>query len=59
MSVQVVQMLDSKATVEPRQVDEEIDEVFKKHPSMRKAKQILAKQWIEGSFFTTFLTLIS
>lgn len=50
MTVQAVQMLESKATIEPKKVDEEIDKVLKKHLAIPDAEKILAKRWIEGTF---------
>lgn len=51
MLVRAVQMLESKATIEPKQVDAGIDKVFQKHLDMPIAEQLLAKRWIEGTFF--------
>jgi len=51
MQPQSVQMLDSKATIEPKKVDKEIDDILRKHLDMPDAERILAKRWIEGTFF--------
>lgn len=51
MSVQAVQMLESKMKIEAKEVDKEINKVFHKHLLMPEAERILAKRWIEGTFF--------
>jgi hypothetical protein len=51
MSVKAVQMLERVANIEPQEVDRQIEEAFEKHLSMPKAEMILAKRWIEGTFF--------
>jgi len=51
MNVQAVQMLQSKMTVESSQLDNEIDKIFHKHLAIPDAERILAKRWIEGTFF--------
>jgi hypothetical protein len=51
MSVKAVQMLEHTANVEPHETDKQIETAFKKHLQMPKAEMILAKRWIEGSYF--------
>lgn len=51
MNVKAVQMLEHMANVEPRQVDQQIEEAFKKHLEMPKAEMILCKRWIEATYF--------
>jgi len=51
MSVKAVQMLEHIADVEPRKVDEQIERAFNKHLDIPKPEMILAKRWIEGTFF--------
>jgi hypothetical protein len=51
MSVEGVRMLIENQTVEPRQIDKEIDKAFQKHLSMPEPERILAKRWAEGTFF--------
>lgn len=51
MSQQGVQMLISNMDIEPRKVDEQIDEALHKHLSIPDAERILAKRWIEGTHF--------
>ena len=51
MQPQAVQILECKGNVEPRKIDEELDKVFNKHLEMPRAETILAKRWIEGTYF--------
>jgi len=51
MSVKAVQMLEHMAEIEPRKVDEQIEQAFNKHLDMPQPEMILAKRWIEGTFF--------
>lgn len=51
MNVKAVQMLEHIANVEPHEVDQQIEEAFKKHLEMPKAETILCKRWIEATYF--------
>jgi len=51
MQAQSVQLLESKADINPKEIDDSLNNLFKKHLDMPKAETILAKRWIEGTFF--------
>jgi len=51
MTTQAVQMFSSYATIEPLDIDAQIDKAIQTHLSIPKAEAILAKRWIEGTFF--------
>lgn len=51
MSVKSVQMLQHMADVEPAKIDKALEEAFIKHLSIPKPEMIIAKRWIEGTFF--------
>jgi len=51
MQPQTVQMLESKAKIEPNTIDEAINKAFQTHLEMPKAETTLAKRWIEGTYF--------
>jgi len=51
MSVESAKMVKEGATIDPHQIDKEIDEAITKHLDIPQAERILVKRWIEGTYF--------